>query len=339
MRRDPDQQAAIDVRTNAVVSAGAGSGKTSVLTSRYLRLVVDEHVPVSEILALTFTRKAAAEMYERIYTALAERADDEFVARQLAGFDAATISTLDSFCAAIARNGCSRFGVPATFAIDEQALRSRSEALALAFLTEHAATPAVSDLIRLNGFARLWKDGLARLALEHFRVSDERTLPSYLDEQERFLRGELVRLAGELERNLNAIAALAPDGPKCIQRAQEIVDAIDREAALVDAATASVDLAGLLPPALAQLETISGIKLTCGSSKHADVPLFKELVGELKSTRDRYVLALETLARWDDHVALTHLLEEFRRRVVGEKRRLALLGYSDVTGLAIRTLV
>ncbi|MFW6293757.1 MAG: UvrD-helicase domain-containing protein, partial [Spirochaetota bacterium] len=65
MQFDTDQRAAIAASTNAVVSAGAGSGKTSVLTRRYLRLVTEERMRVGEILALTFTRKAAAEMYER----------------------------------------------------------------------------------------------------------------------------------------------------------------------------------------------------------------------------------------------------------------------------------
>jgi len=314
MKRDPDQQAAIDIQTNSVVSAGAGSGKTSVLTGRYLRLVTEERMRVGEILALTFTRKAAAEMYERIYAVLADHADDRFVAEQLADFDTAVISTLDSFCASVARNGCARFGVPTTFAIDERALQARCEQLALTFLTAHADEPIIADLIRLNRFAPLWKDGFARLAMNHFRVSDDRPLTAFLPEQRRFLESELARLEGELRTAINGIAGLDPDGPKCIQNALALISGIDFDAVFASAADAA-----------AQLARVAAISKACGSSKHPDVPLFKEYVDSLRQEVERYLVAARTLASWDDHVRLTELLETFRVQVANEKRRMAIL--------------
>ena len=337
MQFDTDQRAAIAASTNAVVSAGAGSGKTSVLTRRYLRLVTEERMRVGEILALTFTRKAAAEMYERIYRALLEQTDDAFVREQLADFDSAVISTLDSFCSGIARNGCARFGVPATFTIDERSLEAMAGQLALAFLTEHAAHPVVADLIRLNTFGSLWKDGLARLAVDHFSVADDRDLSSYLPAQRRFLVDEHARLAASLRRALEAIAALDPEGPKCIRDAQAIVDALDLDRVLaepteVEGAPETADrIAG-------ELAAVDRMPRTWGGSKHPDVPLYKEYLNEAQELAARFVVATYTLARWDDAERLTELLERFRERVVSEKRRLALLSYHDVTRLAIRTL-
>ncbi|NJO56051.1 MAG: UvrD-helicase domain-containing protein [Rhodospirillales bacterium] len=61
----PNQERAIDTASNAVVSAGAGSGKTAVLVERFARLIELRGLPIDSILALTFTRKAAAEMNQR----------------------------------------------------------------------------------------------------------------------------------------------------------------------------------------------------------------------------------------------------------------------------------
>src|SRR5690554_2497223 len=67
-----DQQRALDFPGNVIVSAGAGSGKTRVLVEKYFRLLVDEHPswPVESVVAITFTRKAAAELTSRIVSRL-----------------------------------------------------------------------------------------------------------------------------------------------------------------------------------------------------------------------------------------------------------------------------
>src|SRR5262245_59036494 len=51
-----------------LISAGAGTGKTTVITRRIAHLIATRRVRPSEILALTFTDKAAAEMEERVDT-------------------------------------------------------------------------------------------------------------------------------------------------------------------------------------------------------------------------------------------------------------------------------
>ncbi|MBR5738665.1 MAG: UvrD-helicase domain-containing protein, partial [Lachnospiraceae bacterium] len=68
-----EQKAAIETeRRNLLVSAAAGSGKTAVLVERILRKLLrkEDPIQVTELLVVTFTRAAAAEMRERIEKAL-----------------------------------------------------------------------------------------------------------------------------------------------------------------------------------------------------------------------------------------------------------------------------
>ena len=69
----PEQQKAIDSIKNTVVAAGAGSGKTTVLSLRYLNLIKKYKYNVEQILTLTFTKKATVEMSSRIYNVLKKR--------------------------------------------------------------------------------------------------------------------------------------------------------------------------------------------------------------------------------------------------------------------------
>lgn len=111
----PQQQDAIDCRLNCAVSAGAGSGKTKVLTQRFVNLV-KEGTDCNRILTITFTRKATSEMKDRIYSALAS----EGLFEQLELFPQASICTVDSFCLDVARTDCERFGFTPEFRMPDE---------------------------------------------------------------------------------------------------------------------------------------------------------------------------------------------------------------------------
>ena len=90
------QEASVDSPT--LVVAGAGSGKTELMAVRVLWLVANGFAKPEEILGLTFTRKAAAELSKRIYESLLKLRDSEMWPEELEyDFTAPTISTYNAY--------------------------------------------------------------------------------------------------------------------------------------------------------------------------------------------------------------------------------------------------
>ena len=117
MRLTPSQQAALNIEKHICVTAGAGSGKTTVLVERYLEILRSEKANPREIVAITFTDKAAAEMKERVVEKL--NAEENIVDRGaiLEQMNTAPISTIHAFCSRILREFPFQAGVPANFSI------------------------------------------------------------------------------------------------------------------------------------------------------------------------------------------------------------------------------
>ncbi|CAM4208888.1 ATP-dependent DNA helicase UvrD1 [Mycobacterium basiliense] len=104
---NPQQrQAVVHEGSPLLIVAGAGSGKTAVLTRRIAYLIADRGVGVGQILAITFTNKAAAEMRERVVGLVGDRARYMWV------------STFHSTCVRILRNQASLIeGLNSNFSI------------------------------------------------------------------------------------------------------------------------------------------------------------------------------------------------------------------------------
>jgi ATP-dependent helicase/nuclease subunit A len=114
MSLTPDQRAAAHAPGSVVVTAGAGTGKTHMLAERYLFHVADQGLTPLQIVAVTFTEKAAAEMRERIRDTVAERLPG---GDHLAELEAAPISTLHALAARICREHPEAAGVCPDFEI------------------------------------------------------------------------------------------------------------------------------------------------------------------------------------------------------------------------------
>jgi len=83
---------------NILISASAGSGKTSTMVDRTINILLNQSAKINEILALTFTENSATEMKTRIYKELLNHADKPFIKSQLNQLSTANISTFDAFC-------------------------------------------------------------------------------------------------------------------------------------------------------------------------------------------------------------------------------------------------
>ena len=107
---NPQQREAVEYRGPALlIVAGAGSGKTRVLTNRIAYLLAECGVAPYEVMAITFTNKAAGEMRERVATLVGPRARSMWV------------TTFHSACVRILRQEASIAGFSSSFSIYDQA--------------------------------------------------------------------------------------------------------------------------------------------------------------------------------------------------------------------------
>lgn len=118
----PEQIAVIEADVpELVVTAAAGAGKTRVLVARYLRHVERDGLQPDQILTITFTKKAAAEMKQRIVVSLRERGMDEQA--QIA--ETGPIQTIHSFCERLLRENSLEAGLDPEFSILSEAHATR----------------------------------------------------------------------------------------------------------------------------------------------------------------------------------------------------------------------
>ena len=108
---DAQKKAVLDTEGPVLVFAGAGSGKTRVLTYRIAHLIDDLHVNPWNILAITFTNKATNQMKERLSNMLAD--------------NSVWISTFHSLCVKILFRYCEKIGYTPGFSIYDESATNR----------------------------------------------------------------------------------------------------------------------------------------------------------------------------------------------------------------------
>jgi ATP-dependent helicase/nuclease subunit A len=191
---------ATDPTRNVALEASAGTGKTRVLVDRYVRLVVEARVAPRNILAITFTRKAAAEMRQRVLDTLKARYQEGAITRERwreirDQFPDITISTIDAFCLSLLGEFPLEAGVDPAFNLADETETPRliNQALDRALRVGRAlveSDPDVALLFADLGEARV-RHGLAVLL--------DRRLVAW-DAINQFLHGRTMHVADACER-------------------------------------------------------------------------------------------------------------------------------------------
>jgi len=172
------QQHAVAARGNVLVMAGAGTGKTKTLIARCLDCLERDRASLDELLIVTFTEAAAAEMRQRLRKSLEEKSAaapaEPFWPEQIARFELAHIGTLHSFCLRLVREHFYELGLDPQLAIlDEgEARQLAAETLAEQFQAHYAGADefsrAVQNLIQIHGGGRDEKIRALILRLHHY---------------------------------------------------------------------------------------------------------------------------------------------------------------------------
>ena len=134
------EQAIYKNKSNILVAAAAGSGKTAVLVERIINKIINEKIDIDKLLVVTFTNAAAAEMRERILNAIYKKIDEseneaeqQNLQKQVTLLNKASICTIDSFCLDVIRNNFFEIDVSPNFRIADT---SETELLKLETLEE-----------------------------------------------------------------------------------------------------------------------------------------------------------------------------------------------------------
>ncbi len=124
MKFSPSQQEVIDLRhKNILVSAAAGSGKTTVLVERIIKLLINEKEDIDKFLIVTFTNAAASGMKQKIHKALIKTVQSnenkEHLKKQLNLLTKSNISTIHAFCIDVVRKNFHVIGIDPNFRIGD----------------------------------------------------------------------------------------------------------------------------------------------------------------------------------------------------------------------------
>lgn len=162
---DEFQQSAVDSsNSQLLITAGPGSGKTTVLTRRIAHLIKDQNITPESFLAITFTRRAAGEMRERLGRILGEKSE------------AINIHTFHSLCFSILKNNYEKAGLNEDFTVmseQEKSLCDNEELLKNALSFDDLILFTVKLLEENPEILTQYKERFKYVSVDEFQDIDE----------------------------------------------------------------------------------------------------------------------------------------------------------------------
>src|SRR3954468_11084191 len=315
MRFTREQGEAIGRRSGSLfLHAGAGSGKTRVLVERFVRAVLDDGVRVDQVLAITFTEKAAAELKGRLrarFLALGERER----AREA---EAAWVSTIHGFCSRLLRANALVAGIDPEYRVLDEADAARLSIDAFDAALEEFVLGARAGADRLDLVASYTPDKLQRMVTtvySRLRSQGQRapSLPEITRPELRDERSQLARALGDAGRYLGSVEAK-----------KTVVSA------LAQVASCSKLLDALPDGALGDPVQFKETRVKRGTTASLRDPVLDSLDEAL----DAWMAVCAGVRAYDDYVLMTKLLDLYGRRYARLKSDRSALDFDDLELLA-----
>ncbi|EEV21287.1 UvrD/REP helicase [Treponema vincentii ATCC 35580] len=332
------QKQAVKINENAVVAAGAGSGKTKVLASRYVYLITEKNYQVENILALTFTDKAAAEMHRRIYRELQKMytETDDAMQRNRAGaaldsFFKAQIMTIDAFCHKIAVTACRRFGISPDFTIDLTESKRLAYNLSLDFFLEHRADNSLQYLLGNQAITDFINGFFVKILNDYVTVSRPIDFSAALQNQLSAAEQLFTEYRTQTERILEGIASYLDKNDKFISAVKEAYRQLPEFPLMLNDPQ--------LPVFFERLKAIYGVKKTIGSRTDEEVKACKDLCSALSENSGRLQSLYHFYAHKEQMQKIYALCSVLQERFIAEKKRRSILHFGDIAQLAVDALI
>ena len=344
---DEQQMAALSAKGNVIVAAGAGSGKTQVLATRFAYLVMSYGIKAEKILTLTFTKKAASEMYQRIYKTLEFFANNpdvpspekERAAEAVSDFARVHIQTLDSYNSSVLKQCASRYGIRPDFTQGD--LGSGNDAFE--YVMKRRDSEVIHYLVNEKNSGNLQK--IAEDIQKE--IMKRSTLAS---SSENFLRLCMTKKAGCLnqwkENRTKVLEGIASyfngleDVESNTKTVNECTHTMERLGNYLETFPDNFDSESF-DTFQDFIKFIDGLKFNLPSGKGTDV--VKEIVTQIRPDNkdgpiSKMKLAASYLKDFPNHLAYANFLDEYLIEVNIKKRTSGKLSFSDISEMALKAL-
>lgn len=352
---DTEQMQVCRSSGNVIVKAGAGSGKTQTLATRYAYLVISKGLRVSEILTLTFTKAAAAEMYSRIYRTLShfaeciqEDSEENKLYKQRAAcavseFSDSHIQTLDSYCSEIVRKASNRYGIRPDFSLASSDGERQIKNAALEFVLKHRNNKAILALCKAGELEDLAEHLFAATIIHHTSIisdvtaSGEGPFTASLEKQLAYVADIWNKAARQFADARESMADILKENEgKSAAFVQNLKIAFGKQEPDVNVTAANItDTA--MPKQMADfVEYAASFNLKKVGIKNEEQ---KQAIDNVKAALTELSSAQSFVAQYGSiYVPIYKLLDTFLLQVNSQKRISGSLTFKDVGDLALKIL-